>query len=57
MSYKIKKGNNFENFPEIWQLCAAMGLQTPCRGSLGFMKDTASDGFLAHRVRVTHRLN
>ena len=42
MSYKTTKGNNFENFPEIWQLCAAKGLQTPCRGSLGFMKDTAS---------------
>ena len=42
MPYKTKKGNNFENFPEIWQLCAAKGLQTPCRGSLGFMKDTAS---------------
>ena len=42
MSYKIKIGNKFENFPEIWQLSAAKVLQTPYRGSLGFMKDTAS---------------
>ena len=34
MSYKVIKGNNFENLPEIWQHWA--------EDPLGFMKDTAS---------------
>ena len=33
------KGNNFENFPEVWQHWAG---GPPCRGSLGFMKDSPS---------------